>query len=78
MCRITPLNERESLSATLFSLPTLHPLSDELIALLDVPPVAKLHEPIPLTLTIRNRHPTRTADVHVQLEASSTSQAVSG
>ncbi|KIK67572.1 hypothetical protein GYMLUDRAFT_69742 [Collybiopsis luxurians FD-317 M1] len=74
--RILPLNERQSLSTTLFSLPTLHPPSDELIALLDVPPVAKLHEPIPLTLTIRNRHPTRTADVYVQLEASSTSHAV--
>jgi trafficking protein particle complex subunit 11 len=38
-------------------------------ALLHVPPTAYLHEPFTLRLEIRNRHPTRTADITVQLEA---------
>ncbi|KAF5393290.1 hypothetical protein D9757_000465 [Collybiopsis confluens] len=69
--RILPSGEHGPLSSTLLPLPSLHPPPDELVALLDVPPSAKLHEPIPLTLTVRNCHPSRTAAVYVQLEASS-------
>ncbi|KAI0776280.1 Gryzun, putative trafficking through golgi-domain-containing protein [Trametes elegans] len=57
-----------SLSTTRFPLPPLLPPSDGLIALLDAPTTAHLHAPIPLRLTIRNRHPTRTAAATVQLE----------
>jgi trafficking protein particle complex subunit 11 len=38
-----------------------------LIALLDIPPLCKLHEPAPLRLTIRNRHPSSSANIVVQL-----------
>lgn len=71
-CRVLPSNLRGPLSTTHFPLPSLQPPMDELIALLDIAPVGKLHEPLPLTLTIRNRHPTRTAEVYVQLEAAPT------
>jgi len=74
--KILPNNLRGPLSTTHFSLPSLQPPMDEIIALLDVAPVGKLHEPFPLTLTIRNRHPTRTAEVYVQLETASASSAV--
>ncbi|KAI0359646.1 hypothetical protein OH77DRAFT_1587090 [Trametes cingulata] len=57
-----------SLASTRFPLPALSPPSDGLIALLDAPTIAHLHVPIPLRLTIRNRHPTRTATPTVQLE----------
>jgi hypothetical protein len=40
-----------------------------ILALLHVPPMAYLHEPFTLRLEVRNRHPTRTANVAVQLEA---------
>jgi len=46
----------------------LRPPSDGLLALLSVPPIAKLHAPISMHLTIRNHHPTRSANVTVQLE----------
>lgn len=72
-CRILPSDLRGPLSTTHLSLPSLQPPMDEIIALLDVAPVGKLHQPFPLTLTIRNRHPTRTAEVYVQLEAAATS-----
>ncbi|KAH9855996.1 Gryzun, putative trafficking through golgi-domain-containing protein [Lenzites betulinus] len=57
-----------SRSSTRFPLPPLCPPSDGLIALLDAPTTARLHTPIPLRLTLRNRHPTRTATATVQLE----------
>ncbi|KAH9944784.1 Gryzun, putative trafficking through golgi-domain-containing protein [Amylocystis lapponica] len=60
-----------SLAVTRFNLPALRPPVDELIALLSVPPTAKLHVPISLHLTIRNRHPSRAANVVVQLEPDS-------
>ncbi|KAI0669705.1 Gryzun, putative trafficking through golgi-domain-containing protein [Trametes maxima] len=55
-------------STTRLPLPPLLPPSDGLIALLDAPTTARLHTPIPLRLTIRNRHPTRSAAATVQLE----------
>lgn len=39
-----------------------------MIALLDVPPIAKLHVPLELNLSIRNYHPTLSANVLCQLE----------
>ena len=56
------------LSTTFISLPSLRHPSDGLVALLDVPPVATLHDPITLSLTIRNYHPSRSANITVQLE----------
>ena len=47
-----------------------HPVED-LVALLDVPPKASLHVPISMTLSIRNHHPTRSANITVHLEADS-------
>ena len=41
------------------------------MALLDVPPQGTLHVPMLLTLTIRNYHPTRSANIVVQLEPDS-------
>ncbi|KAI0669719.1 Gryzun, putative trafficking through golgi-domain-containing protein [Trametes maxima] len=55
-------------STTRLPLPPLLTPSDGLIALLDAPTTARLHTPIPLRLTIRNRHPTRSAAATVQLE----------
>ncbi|KAI0365604.1 hypothetical protein BV20DRAFT_1056347 [Pilatotrama ljubarskyi] len=66
--RLLPDGSHGSLSSTRFPLPPLTPPSDGLIALLDAPTIAHLHTPIPLRLTIRNRHPTRTATPTVQLE----------
>ena len=66
--RILPDGDHGAQASTSFSLPPLRPPSDGLVALLDAPTTARLHAPIPLRLTIRNRHPTRSANVTVQLE----------
>ncbi|KAI8973973.1 Gryzun, putative trafficking through golgi-domain-containing protein [Trametes punicea] len=66
--RLSSNGKHGSRSTTRFPLPPLSPPSDGLIALLDAPTIAHLHSPIPLRLTIRNRHPTRTATATVQLE----------
>ncbi|KAF5317621.1 hypothetical protein D9758_018225 [Tetrapyrgos nigripes] len=66
--RILPDEKHGSTSTSVFPLPSLHPPVDDLVAILDVAPRAKLHQPIPLTLSIRNRHPSRSANVFVQLE----------
>ncbi|KAJ3768402.1 hypothetical protein FB446DRAFT_707050 [Lentinula raphanica] len=42
-----------------------------LTALLSVSPTAKLHEPLPMTLIVRNGHPSRTAEVYVLLDGMS-------
>ena len=44
---------------------------DNIVALLDVPTQGKLHVSMFLTLTIRNYHPTRSANIVVQLEPDS-------
>ena len=49
----------------------MRPPVDTIVALLDVPPQGTLHVPILLTLTIRNYHPTRSANIVVQLEPDS-------
>lgn len=46
----------------------MKPPSNGLVALLKVPNTAKLHEPVPLQVTIRNGHPTKSANIIVQLE----------
>ncbi|KAJ7030012.1 Gryzun, putative trafficking through golgi-domain-containing protein [Mycena alexandri] len=66
--RILGPGDRGPLSTSIFPLPPLRPPIDGVIALLSVPPTAKLHVPMPLTITIRNRHPSRSANVTVQLE----------
>ncbi|KAH9942206.1 Foie gras liver health family 1-domain-containing protein [Epithele typhae] len=66
--RLLPNGERGAPATSRFPLPLLRPPTDDLIALLDAPTAARLHQPIPLRLTIRNRHPTRSANVTVQLE----------
>ncbi|PPQ93844.1 hypothetical protein CVT25_013553 [Psilocybe cyanescens] len=54
-----------------FSLPSLRPPSNDLVALLDVPPKATLHVPVSFTVTVRNYHPTRSANIVLQLETDS-------
>lgn len=54
-----------------FHLPSLRPPVNTVVALLDVPPQGTLHVPMLLTLTIRNYHPTRSANIVVQLEPDS-------
>lgn len=63
-----PAGGRGRQSITRFALPTLMIPQDELIALLDVPSFAKLHASTPIHLTIRNRHPSRSAHVSVTLD----------
>lgn len=55
-------------STSTFPLPSFVPPVDELLALLSVPPTAKLHVPTTLTLTIRNYHPSRSASIAIQLD----------
>ena len=66
--RILANNELGPLSKSVFQLPQLQPPEDGLIALLDVPTTANLHAPIPIRMIIRNRRPTRSANVVVQVE----------
>lgn len=57
-----------SSSTTQITLPLLQPPSDGLIALLRAPAMARLHDPVEMSLTVRNRHPTRSATVMVQVD----------
>ncbi|KAK0459106.1 Gryzun, putative trafficking through golgi-domain-containing protein [Desarmillaria tabescens] len=66
--RIYDDGTRGSTSKSIFPLPLLRPPTDGLIGLLQIPPVARLHEGLPLTLTIRNNHPTRSASCTVHVE----------
>ncbi|CCL99236.1 uncharacterized protein FIBRA_01251 [Fibroporia radiculosa] len=69
--RILPEGTQGSLSVSRFPLPQLRPPTDGLVALLDIPPIAKLHVPFLLRLVIRNGHPSRAANVVIQLEIDS-------
>ncbi|KAL0578934.1 hypothetical protein V5O48_003082 [Marasmius crinis-equi] len=51
-----------------FILPPLQPPVDGLIGLLDIPSFARLHQPTTMSLMIRNRHPTRSANITVHLD----------
>ncbi|KAF5354759.1 hypothetical protein D9756_005506 [Leucocoprinus leucothites] len=55
-------------SLTRLPLPALEPLQENVVALLDVPTVATLHVPFDLDLSIRNYHPTLSANILCQLE----------
>jgi hypothetical protein len=66
--RIMMNGARGPLSTTRLPLPFLRPPTSGLVALLNVPPKAKLHVPISMRLVIRNQHPTRSANVAVQLD----------
>ncbi|KAF8070400.1 Foie gras liver health family 1-domain-containing protein [Lyophyllum atratum] len=66
--RIWMNGDRGSLSTTIIPLPALEPPVEGLLALLSAPPVATLHVPVSLVLTVRNYHPSRSANVVVQLE----------
>ncbi|KAK7036442.1 hypothetical protein VNI00_011639 [Paramarasmius palmivorus] len=66
--RVLPTGELGAQATSTFTPPPLQPPVDGLIALLDVPPHAKLHQPTTLALTIRNRQISRSANITVQLE----------
>ncbi|KZP28516.1 hypothetical protein FIBSPDRAFT_917686 [Athelia psychrophila] len=67
--RLSPNGDHPiSASTSRFSLPPLEPPTEGLVALLTIPPSAKLHQPITMSLKIRNLHPSRSANVTVQLE----------
>ncbi|OBZ70000.1 Trafficking protein particle complex subunit 11 [Grifola frondosa] len=66
--RILPDGGHGTLSISRFPLPSLRPPMDGLVALLDTPTTARLHVPIPLRLTVRNRQPSRSANITVHLE----------
>ncbi|KAF5386217.1 hypothetical protein D9615_002311 [Tricholomella constricta] len=66
--RIWKNGDRGPLATTVVPMPALRPPVEGLLALLSVPPAATLHVPISLILTIRNYHPSRSANVVVQLE----------
>jgi hypothetical protein len=61
---------RNALAVTRIPLPPLRPPRDTTDALLELPATGKLHEPLTVTLILRNRHAWRTADLHLQLEPS--------
>lgn len=69
--RVLENGEHGSKAITYCPLPSLRPPRDNLVALLDIPPKATLHKPILMSLTIRNYHPTRSANVTVQLDPDS-------
>jgi hypothetical protein len=66
--RIRKNGERGSSTISTFPLPSLSPPVEGLVALMGIPPTATLHVPITLTLTLRNYHPSRSANLTVQLE----------
>lgn len=57
-----------SSARTRLSLPLLCPPQDGLVALMNIPSTAKLHAPIQMQLTVRNRNTTRSAIVTVALD----------
>ena len=66
--RIWNNGEFGSVATSTFPLPSFAPPIDGLLALLSIPPRATLHVPITLTLTIRNHHPSKSANIAVQLD----------
>ena len=66
--RILSHGKYEPSSSTSIPLPLLRPPRDSLVALLSVPATAKLHTPIPIHLTVRNRHGSRSAVISVALD----------
>lgn len=57
-------------SKTILAIPNLYPPREELIALIHCPPAAQLHQAFSLDLTVQNQHPSRTADVYLDVDSS--------
>ena len=72
LLRILPNGDHGPLCASRFPLPNLQPPYTGIIALLELPSFAKLHDPVHARLTLRNHHPSRSASLTVQLEPDST------
>ena len=68
MLRILSNGDHGPLCTSRFSLPNLQPPRSGIIALLELPSSAKLHNPVHARLRIRNYHPSRSANLTVQLE----------
>lgn len=47
----------------------MSPPGDGILGILRLPPSARLHRPFPATLSVQNRHPSRTADLVLQTES---------
>ncbi|KAF9809102.1 hypothetical protein IEO21_07571 [Rhodonia placenta] len=74
--RILPDGTYGPTATSRFPLPPLRPPVDALVALLHAPPSGKLHVPFLLRLDIRNRHPSRAANIVVHLETDTTDSFV--
>ncbi|KAL4248314.1 hypothetical protein ABKN59_006671 [Abortiporus biennis] len=70
--RILPEGAYGTSATSYYRLPSLQPPPESLIALMDVPTTATMHQPFGIQLTVRNRHPSRSAYVVVQLEPEAT------
>jgi len=55
---------------TLLNVPSLRPPDDGLVALLDCPPLGRLHHPFGLRLTVQNRRKFRTAEPILDVDSS--------
>jgi hypothetical protein len=72
LLRILPNGDHGPLCTSRFPLPNLQPPHTGIIALLELPSFAKLHDPVHARLTLRNHHPSRSASLTVQLEPDAT------
>ncbi|KAF8514641.1 Foie gras liver health family 1-domain-containing protein [Hysterangium stoloniferum] len=63
-------NKSDMAAITRISLPQLSVSQDSMVALLELPAAGVPHLPITIKLRLRNHHPWRTADIHLQLEPS--------
>lgn len=68
-CRILENGARGPLTTSILPLPPLEPPIEDLIALLSAPAAAQLHAPFTLSVTVRNRHTTKSANIFIQLDA---------
>lgn len=48
----------------------MQPPEDDLIGILKCPPSAQLHEAFSIHLVVQNRHPSRTADIYLDVDSS--------
>ncbi|KAH8827913.1 Gryzun, putative trafficking through golgi-domain-containing protein [Flagelloscypha sp. PMI_526] len=63
---------RGTISTSILPLPPLEPPIDEVIALLSVPAAAHLHTPFTLSISVRNRNTTKSANIFIQIDAEPT------
>jgi hypothetical protein len=66
--RVFDGEKRGEPSLTQIAIPALELPHETVVALVDIPTVAKLHTPLNLTLSIRNYHPTLSANILCHLE----------